>query len=230
MVVAFAVISLVGIPGQEVPAAITFWLAAFWYVFLIDAPRARESMTSRQEWTALLVVVGLFAAGTMWMATTSLRVPARAQRFGWPYSYGFYRPETGTFGPGPGWAGGRAVWVFEAPLNGIALTVSADYRGLLGSGFTGASGQALTRPSDVRLWCNGSPLLDTRLTTTAPITTQVRAPAGGRWMFVETSVSRPVPLRDLGIDVDGEVGVRIDWTPVHTAAAVRTPGSTCGRP
>ena len=30
MVVAFAAISLLGMPGQEVPASITFWLAAFW--------------------------------------------------------------------------------------------------------------------------------------------------------------------------------------------------------
>ncbi len=198
MVLAFAVISLVGIPGQEVPAAITFWLAAFWYVFLVDPHRPSESTMSGREWTAVLAVVGLFAAGTMWMATTSLRVPVRAQRIGWPYSYGFYQPETGTFGPGPGWTGRRAVWVFEAPLEWIAVTISADYRSLRGSGFPGASGHVLTRPSDVQVWCNGALLLSARLTTTAPITKVVRVAGRHRWAFLESAVSRGVPLRDLG--------------------------------
>ena len=48
-------------------------------------------------------------------------------------------------------------------------------------------------------------------------------------MFVESSVSRGVPLRDLGIEDDGEVGVRIEWTP---AAAPSSPNQitavTCG--
>jgi hypothetical protein len=227
MVLAFAVISLVGIPGQEVPAAITFWLAAFWYVFLVESHRPSESAMSRREWTAVVAVVGLFAAGTMWMATTSLRVPVRAQRIGWPYSYGFYQPETGTFGPGPGWTGRRAVWVFEAPLEWIAVTISADYRSLRGSGFPGASGHVLTRPSDVQVWCNGALFLSARLTTTAPITKVVRVAGRHRWAFLESSVSRGVPLRELGIDHDGEVGVLIDWAPVPTPPSDGS-ASICG--
>jgi hypothetical protein len=226
MVVAFAVISLVGVPGQEVPAAITFWLAAFWCVLLVDPPRG-ESTTSRREWTAIFAIVGFFAAGTLWMATTSLRVPVRAQRFGWPYSYGFYRPDTSTFGPGPGWTGRRAVLVFEAPGDWIALTISADYRGHRGSAFPSTSGHVLTRPSEVQIWCNGTSLLRERLTTTVPVTRFVRIASRHRWTFLESAVTRGVPLRDLGISNDGEVGVLIHWAPLTTPPTDGS-ASTCG--
>ena len=136
MVVAFAAVSLVGMPGQEVPASITFWLAAFWYVFLVDPPRRHQRVDSRvaSGWV-LALPVGIFAVGTAWMAATSLRVPVRAQRIGWPYSYGFYQPETrhlraGTWVDGtPGRVGVRAA------AEWIAVTISADYRALRGSGF-----------------------------------------------------------------------------------------------
>jgi O-antigen ligase len=225
MVVAFAAISLVGMPGQEVPAAITFWLAAFWLLYVSGVPNDRAPL-SRRDWIAIAAPVAVFAAGTAWMAATTLRVPARAQRFGWPYSYGFFNPETGTFGPGPGWTGRHAVAVFHAPHEWLEITVSADYRDLRGSRFSGGtSGRVLTRPSEVRLWCNGRPLLDTRLTTSAPVVTYVRVPADHRWTMLESSVSRGVPLRDLGIDADGEIGVRIEWVP---AGAPPADTATCG--
>ena len=94
------------------------------------------------------------------------------------------------------------------------MTISADYRSLRGSGFPGASGHVLTRPSDVQVWCNGALLLSAHLTTTAPITKVVRVAGRHRWAFLESAVSRGVPLRDLGIDDNGQVGVSIDWAPV----------------
>ena len=227
MVVAFAAISLLGVPGQEVPASITFWLAAFWYVSLAE-PERSSALASRRTWLPLAAAVALFVAGTAGMAVTSLRVPARAQRFGWPYSYGFYNPETRTFGPGPGWTGRRAVWVFEPSSPWVALTVASDYRGVSGSGFAVTSGHVLTRPSDVRLWCNGRPLFQTRLTTTAPHTAYVRLPPGQRWMFLESSVSRGVALRELGMDVDGEIGVRLEWTPAAAPPSTDQSATTCG--
>jgi hypothetical protein len=227
MVVSFATISLVGMPGQEVPASITFWLAAFWCVFLIDPARG-SAPPSRRTWTCLVAAVALFAGGTAWIAATSLRVPVRAQRFGWPYSYGFYNPAKGTFGPGPGWTGRRAVWVFEPSSEWVALTLSADYRDVAGSAFAAGSRHVLTRPSEVRLWCNGSLLLQKRLTTSEPQTSYVRLPEGERWMFVETSVTRGVPLRELGVDAGGEIGVRIDWTPAAAPFRPDQSAVTCG--
>lgn len=228
MIVAFALVSLVGMPGQEVPAAITFWLAAFWFVHVAGTPPDDVPITRRQ-WAAAMASVLVFAAGTAWMAATVMRVPARAQRFGWPYSYGFYKPETGIFGPGPGWAGSRAVWVFNSPREWFMVTLSADYRALRGSGFPATAGHVLTRPSDVRLWCNGRPLLNERLTTTAPVTIYVRVGADHRWTLLESSVSGGVPLRDLGIDDDGEVGVLIEWTPVDAPPpASQPPAPACG--
>ena len=229
MVVAFAAVSLVGMPGQEVPASITFWLAAFWYVFLLDSPRGTTEPIARREWLMLAVSAGIFAVGTAWFAATSLRVPVRAQRIGWPYSYGFYHPDSGAFGPGPGWAGRRAVWVFEPAAEWIAVIISADYRALRGSGFASAtSGHVLTRPSNVQLRCNGQPLFDMRITTTAPVRKYVRVPPNYRWMLLESTVNGGVPLRDLGIDDDREVGVRIDWAPIEVPPTTEV--SLCGSP
>ena len=110
-----------------------------------------------------------------------------------------------------------------------ALTVSADYRSLRGSGFTGAAGHVLTRPSDVQLWCNGRPLFETRLTTTAPVTKYVRVEGGHRWTFLESSVSGGVPLRDVGIADDHEVAVFIDWAPIDAPPAdAAAAASRCG--
>ena len=46
-------------------------------------------------------------------------------------------------------------------------------------------------------------------------------------MFVESSVSRGVPLRELGLDEDVEIGVRIDWAPV---AGPSSPDQLAGPP
>ena len=79
----------------------------------------------------------------------------------------------------------------------------------------------------MKLWCNGTLVLDTQLTTTRPVTSYVRT-ASLKWLLLESWVSRVVPLRQLGIDADGEVGVRIEWTPVSVARPDAS-ALSCGR-
>ena len=224
ILVAFAAVSFVGMPGQEPIVAVTFWTFAFWFASIARADDSRP--WSRRSIAALAAVVVLYAAGTLYAARADLRVPARAQRVGWPYSYGFYRPGAEGFGPGPGWTSDRAVAVFEPKAEWVALTVSADYRAIPGAPFS-TSSPAVTRPSQVKLWCNGALVLDTQLTTTRPVTTYVRT-ASLKWLLLESWVSRVVPLRQLGIDADGEVGVRIEWTPVQALPVPDASALSCG--
>jgi hypothetical protein len=210
-------------PGQEPSVAMTFWTFAFWFASIADVEKSRP--WPRGSTAALAAVVVLYAVGTIYAARGDLRVPARAQRVGWPYSYGFYRPGAEGFGPGPGWTSDRAVAVFEPRTEWVAFTVSADYRAIPGAPFS-TSSPAVTRPSQVKLWCNGTLVLDTQLTTTRPVTTYVRT-ASLKWLLLESWVSRVVPLRQLGIDADGEVGVRIDWNPANALPATAASPVSC---
>jgi len=91
-----------------------------------------------------------------------------------------------------------------------------------------ASTPAATRPSQMKLWCNGELILDTRLTTTAPVTTYVRTDWHDNWLLLESEASRVVPLRQLGLDDDREIGVRLEWTGTQAPSGDR-PTHSCGR-
>ena len=225
MLLGVVAVSLVGIPTQEVPAAITFWTAAFWYVSLADASAAAREIP-RSGRVALWLFLGVFVAGVVWLAVTSLRVPVRAQRVGWPYSYGFYHPERSGSSPGPGWTFRRSVAVVQPSKKWLALTVSADYR-RLSPLFTDAAGRSLTRPTEVRLWCNGRLIVNENIMTTAPITRIVRAPPDRGWVMLESRVSDVVSLRSLGLDDDRAVGVHLDWLSIDEVSGQPNP-TDCG--
>ena len=215
MVVACAAISLVGVPTQEVPASLTFWTAAFWYLSIADLS-AGNSPAPRWVRLSLVAALVVFAAGTAWSAATSLRVPHRAQRGGWTYSYGFYKPGEKRFGAGPGWTASRAVAVFPAASEWVALTLTNDYRRVPGAPFLTTAGVGPTRAAAVRVWCNGSLILDRRLDTTAPASLYLHVP-DQKWIMLESRVNRTIPLRELGIDDDRAVGVLIDWSFLEAA-------------
>jgi hypothetical protein len=223
--IAIAAISFVGMPGQEPIVAITFWTFACWLVRLAGSDPPKP-LTWRSG-AVMTLVLAAYAAGTTQAAMRDLRVPVRAQRGGWPYSYGFYRAETGQTGSGPGWTRSHAVAVFQRPAEWWALTISADYRTLPGSAFSGASSHGPTRPSDIRIWCNGQLLIEEQITTTTPRIKYVRTPVD-KWIFLESRVDRVVPLRQLGIDHDGGIGIMLDWQAADPGSidAARVP--SCG--
>jgi hypothetical protein len=81
----------------------------------------------------------------------------------------------------------------------------------------------------VTVWCNGTEVLDAQLETTAPAVHILRVPEGKRWVLLESRVDRTVPLEQLGIDDDREIGVLLQWHGVPESP----PGASiveCGTP
>jgi hypothetical protein len=194
MLVAFAVISLVGMPAQDVSVAMTFWTFAFWYVSLVGGS-TKGLPTAWGSWIVIAIVITAFGADTLHLAAGRLRVAKRAQRAGWPYSYGFYEPEPDGAGGEFRWARGRAVAVLEAPTRWLALTVSANQP------------DVGIRPVDVKVWRDGHIALKGHLTSTAPLTGYVWVPAAERRVIIETWVSR---VFHVAAD-DRTLGLRVKW-------------------
>jgi hypothetical protein len=199
MLVAFAVISLVGMPAQDVSVAMTFWTFAFWYVSLVGGG-SKGSPTSWGSWIVIAIVIAAFGAGTLHLAVGRLRVARRAQRVGWPYSYGFYEPEPDGAGGEFRWARGRAVAVLDAPTRWLALTVSANQP------------DVGVRPVDAKVWSDGHVALKAHFISAEPLTGYVRIPAGERRMVIETWVSREFHV---AAD-DRTLGLRVKWDFVTT--------------
>jgi len=195
--IAFACVSLVGIPSQPLAVSFTFWTMAFWYVSLAGAPRSAP--LSREVWGGVLAIALVFAVGTIAFARTTLRVPARAQRVGFPYSYGFYYPEPDGAGGEYRWARQRASMVVGASKHVVALTVSVNHRDIE------------TRPVHVKVWCDGVLALNTRLANTSPATIFVELPSSASRFIVDTWVDRVVRPRDLGVDDSRELGLMVRW-------------------
>jgi hypothetical protein len=209
--VAFAAVSFVGMPAQDLFVAVTFWTMAFWYVSIVGAPGANVPVKPL-IWPATALVVFVFAAGTGLSAVGDLRVPHRAQRSGWPYSYGFYPPEPDGAGGHRRWAGRRAAAVVPATTRWMALTASVDHLAIGSPGGAPRPSHSPTRPVDAKVWSDGTLIVDERLTTTAPVTRLVEVPADEKWVLIETWVSRTIDPRDLGIADDRELGLLVSWT------------------
>jgi hypothetical protein len=204
--IAFAAISFVGMPGQAISVSITLWTLAAWYLLLVGKPAAPEAVRpDRAAWIAALALVLLFSAGTAYAATHDLRVPARAKRSGWLYQHGLYPATPGD--EGFRWTGRQSVSVVEASSPTMILTLSLDYTSLTGTG--GSSTAAATRPVTVKVWRDGELVFDRELTTTAPVTERI--PVAGKWVMLETWVSRVFESGDLGLADDRELGVRMKW-------------------
>jgi O-antigen ligase len=199
MLLAFAMISLLGMPGQDVSVTITFWTLAFWYVSLVGVP-SRTPAAAWRSWAVIAAIVVAHAAGTAHLAATQLRVPVRAQHAGWPYSYGFYGPEPDGEGGEYRWARQRAVAVINAPGRWMALTVWVNHFDI---------GR---RPVDTKVWLDGNLVIDSRLESAVPVTKYLRVPDGEEWVLVETRVSRVIRPSAFGVPDDRELGLLVKWS------------------
>ena len=208
--IAFAAISFVGMPGQEITVAVTFWTLAAWYISIVGRPGSAP--LKLPSWAGVVVVVAAYAAGTVHAATHQLRVPIRAQRGGWPYTYGLYPPEPNYADGNFRWTRRRAVAVLEAPTRWMELTVSADYRVLTQGRVDVLPSQAATRPVDVKIWRDGDLILDAQLTTTEPVTRVVAVRDTSKRLLLETWVSRVFTARELGASDDRELGLLVRWS------------------
>ena len=174
MLAAFGFISLFGMPGQDPMVAMTFWVLAAWYVRLRGMP-ADDRPIPAWGWTSMIAVLAVFAAASIVMAHTSLRLPQRALRARQPFSYG-YAPIIGA-GPDTGYRGvnTRAVAVVEPQARWLAVTVRL------------MAHDTPPAPVEVRVWADGEVVLKASLTTPAPFTGFVRVGETHGPLLIETS-------------------------------------------
>jgi hypothetical protein len=177
MVIGFGLISFLGVPGQDVTVAITFWTVAFWYVALVEPPAAPVPMPRWMSAAAVAVAI-VCAAGTAQLALTRLRVPERAMRKTWPYSYGFASAQTVDGDDGYRRSRSHAVAVLDAPSRWLSVSVRADTR----------SGEP---PMDVRVWADGQTVLKAQLSSGGPLTAIVQLPEQSRRVLLEAA-GRPL--------------------------------------
>jgi len=205
VLVAVAVVSLVGMPTQNVAVAIAFWMLAFWFVLLTEPGAASDSETTVSfrgwTWAAIWTMVALTVGGTAYSARHRLRVPQRAVAFGWGYAYGFANAETevAVTRPSVGWVGRHAVAVLAPSARLVKLTISVEPLNL-------AKG-----PVDVNVSCDGEPVLVGLIVGPQPIIRYVNMRDGATRMLLEAWVSRSVRLANFGLGDSIERGLLIQW-------------------
>ena len=212
--VALGVISLVGMPTQNIAVAVTLWTFAFWYGLLAGTPgqTGHDPEAARlglMTWVAIWTMVAVSVGGTAYAARDGLRVPQRAVTAAWPYFYGFSDMEP-TLDPARHstvWAKRRAVVVLAPSARWVKLTVSLDALNI-------AKG-----PVDVKVWCDTALILSTRVSTVQPITRYVAMRDGRTRMLVETWVSGSVRPADYGLNDKRELGLRVEWDFVEAPPA-----------
>jgi hypothetical protein len=211
MLLAIALVSLVGMPSQNVAVAITFWTLAFWYVALVGVPEAPAG-ASRERigaagWSAIWIVVALSVGGTAYTARDRLRVPQRAVATGWAYSYGFadVEPTRDLAHRTEAWAGLHAVAVLTPTARWVKLTLAVEKLNL-------AKG-----PVDVNVWCDNQPIVVARVADSMPMVRYVRLRDGAAGMTLETRVSRSVRLSDFGLGDGRDRGLLVEWEFVDSA-------------
>jgi hypothetical protein len=199
LLVVFAVMSLVSMPGQDPAVAMSVWTFSAWYVVLAGMPATPR--VPRWAWAVAGMIVLVCLAGTARLAAGPLRVPVRVQHSVSgdysEYSYGFWPAETDGEGEFR-WTGRRATTV--VPSAGQAITVTA------GVNF----GDLASHPSHARVWVNGRLIIDGTLTADTPALTQTLplASAGARTL-IETWTDRT----ETAPPPDGrELGLMVRWT------------------
>ena len=195
MLIAFGVLSLMGMPGQDLMVAITFWTIAFWYVSLAGTPPSGRPL-SLWTWMGIAVALVVFAVGSSTAAAHGLRLPDRALRLNMPFSYGFAPPQTSGAEAGFRLTRARAAALVDVVPRYMAISVRLADRG------------AGTRPIEVRIWKNGEAVLKAQLSNATPVTGFVPIEAPGR-VLLEASAREMSASRFWRSNED--VGLLVKW-------------------
>jgi hypothetical protein len=211
MLVALALVSLVGMPAQNAAVTVTLWTLAFWYVALVGVPGQaggvqQEAPLAARTWIAIWTIVALSLGGTLYTAQYRLRVPQRAQAAGWPYQYGFYDddPDSDVH-----WTAGKAVDVFEIVRRNEDRFLKLDIGAV--------APDADQRPVDVKVWRDDDLVLRLRRRSGVFVTRYVCVPREPGMMRMQVEVSRTWRPSDYGRGTDQrERGVAVGkWTFVY---------------
>jgi hypothetical protein len=200
--VAFGLTSLLGVPGQSLPVALTFWTLVFWFATLKGTAGGTPATWSKVLWGITLAVVLLHAAATYADARGDLRPRNRSMRFGWEYRYGLGNLER------------------DAAGNPERRT-SFDYRS---ASVTAVKGKVLKlaawidhpdgdeHPVHVRLWADSKLIYDGDLKRSTAILQDIPATPGSTHMVIESEVSRLWQPKDYGRNDPRVLGLSIrDW-------------------
>jgi hypothetical protein len=201
VLIGFGLVSLVGMPGQDVSVVFTFWTLAFWFLALLE-PEYGEALgwrVVRPAWWGVvwLAVLGYFVA-TAYVGWTDLRPPVRAAAADMDYTYGFYPPqENQTLR----WAAKQAVVVLPAPSDRRWLQVTIWIERL----------NLVPKPVDVRVWTDRHLIVRAQLSSIDPVTRYFKVPDGHPRVMLETWVSRALRPLDFGLADRRERGLIVDW-------------------
>lgn len=203
--------SLVGMPTQNGAVLVGAFTLTAWMVLASEPLVSRgpsgslPALQGRAGGIVAAIVLGAFVALTAWSAVTTLRIPARAAAFAWPYEEGFYREETaGTrrFR----WTGERAVSVFEPGGRYLVLRYQVRHP------------DVDARPVDVRVRLGGRTVLRTRSRQREIIERYIEMPSPPAFAHLELEVDRtfiaPGGQRPLGVEV--EPWTFVDQAPDNT--------------
>jgi len=199
--VAFALLSLVGMPAQSPAVVLTFWVFAFWYLRArgpLSPPAADRPVHAAAGWLLTWAFVACYAGAALVYARGPLRVANRAVtlRYEFDYQYGLSRaPDDPTLV----WTGKHAVIVPLAPEKWLKLTVWADHP------------DANDVPVNAEVWVNGASVMRyPSMPRGVKSTKYVLVPGGNKRFVLEAQVDRT--YRPEGCDAaDCERGLTMRW-------------------
>ena len=200
--VALGLASLVGMPTQNTALYLTFWTLVFWYALLVEPSAARgvpRRIGARVVWAGVWVLTLAYVAGLGFVSWTDLRVPLRAQRADWDYSYGFYDPESAGSADEFRWAAGRALAVVPVRDRWIELTAWTHHP------------DVREDPVELKVWLDGTLLLHTWREDGEPISRALRIPDHQQRVRIETWVDRTWRPSDYEEEDTRELGPGVRW-------------------
>jgi hypothetical protein len=169
-----------GVPTQHPALWLTFVTLVFFLLALVSPWPFLDVRTAvaRPAWTAVWGVAVLCAALQWQAADGPLRVAVRAQRFGFPYAYGFSAPLPASGFDQLRWTGRRAVAVLPVQARRLELQMWALHPDIAAA------------PVRVRVTAGAQVVADEDLRDQKPIVRVVEAPPGARLLPLDIEVSR----------------------------------------
>ena len=206
VLIAFGVISFVGVPGQSSSLVLTFWTLVFWCVTSGGLPPTWQPKYAPRwvpaAWLLTLAIVAVHATVTLADARGDLLPRNRSKRFGWTYRYGISDVEKTPDGsPGRMWTERKSLSVI--PVKGKVLKFVAWIDHPDGD----------ERPVHVTVWADSRVVYDDDLKRSAAIFLDIPAPVSDTHMTVKTEISRTWRPKDFGRNDPRELGLSVrDWT------------------
>lgn len=199
---AFGFASLMAMPGQSMPVALTFWTLAFWYASLKGVPAAASAVWPKAAWGLTLALVALHASITFMDARGELRPRDRSTRFGWDYRYGLGNVERDAAGNPERRTSDNLRSLAVNPVKGKVLKLAAWIDHPDGD----------DKPVHVRLWADSRLVFDGDVKRSAAVFLDIPATPGRAHMVIESEVSRLWRPKDFGSADSRVLGLSIrDW-------------------